>query len=290
MDVSKIISQRIKKCVFLLVIFGLLFLLFGSFEALDYFFIFASAESVSNDFHVIYQLAFQGIFVYLFSQLIANIIFKAKSYNNICVMNTVAALCFFILTLPLTIFIFASKNAGTFMLVLYSLLVIAIPLFGFIKTGKKANEVWFVCCGFIALFLKCGVPEHYEAPTDINTYPAYIEYNKLIPNAKLSAAYGADCQNGTLGSLVKYKIYLKTDNEENDYYLDYFQFESDYEFVLNKIKKQHFPENASTTVKDDVTLLTDGNHTYFLEFENAMIVLETDADISENVLFSAIKQ
>ncbi len=190
--------------------------------------------------------------------------------------------------LPLTVFIFTSKNVSIFILLVYALAIIALPVFTFIK-NRKIKEIFFVFYFIPAFLLSClRFIDNDNTQPDINTFPVCIEINKLFPDAKVAMEIKTEYQDGTLGSLARYKVSLEN-NKGESYLFDYLQFKSQQKFLLDKVKEKHFPINASKTSKDAVTLYKDNNDGYYIEFEDTMIVLKTNAEIDNDLLFSALE-
>ena len=282
MDISKIMKRRICLCLIVLILTSGFFVLCRVLNIL------LISELAADDIFVIMQVSFYSAFIFYFSQLIATIVFKIKNYSDIHVINIVTAICFFVSILPLTVFIFTSKNVSIFILLVYALVVIAVPVFTFIK-NRKIKEI-FVVFYFIPAFLLGYLRfiDNDNTQPDINTFPVCIEINELLPDAKVTMVMKTEYQDGTLGSLAKYKVSLE-DNKGESYRFDYLQFESQQKFLLDKVKEKHFPINASKTSKDTVNLYEDNNDGYYVEFEDTMIVLKTNAEIDKDLLFSALE-
>ncbi len=290
MDISKIMKRRICSCLIFFVLLSGFAILLVTLESVDKIFneLLLTSESVADDMLVIMLLSVYSVTFFYLSQLIASIVFKIKNYSDIHVINIVTAICFFVSILPLTVFIFTSKNVSIFILLVYALVVIAVPVFTFIKNRKIKENIlifYFIPVIILGYF---GTIDNDNTQPDINTFPVCIEINELFPDAKVAMEIKTEYQDGTLGSLARYKVSLEN-NKGESYLFDYLQFKSQQKFLLDKVKEKHFPINASKTSKDAVTLYKDNNDGYYIEFEDTMIVLKTNAEIDNDLLFSALE-
>ncbi len=276
----KNINRRIVLFSSVFIVFSILFIILNFLSGSEY---------VADDLNVIKMLSLCGLLIFSFFQLIVSIFFRIKKYDNVYVINILLTVTFFLSALPIGIFLFISKNIPQYFFAIYFWGMVIIFIFTFINTKVIKNNIFnfFGLPVLIYIILFSGMI-NYKVNTDTDAFPPYIKFSKLFSEAETIQVTNEECYVGTLGSLFKYNVWFNAD-DNNFYYYKYLQFKSESDSLINKIKKKYVPINTSKTSKDAVTLYMDNNDGYYMEFEDTIIVLITNAEINNDLLFSALE-